>query len=310
MNGPLWTRGDSALPCLSQLQLLALARAYCGGADGVFLRRAAQVRATAARGGPRVNLPAAAALDTMLEQNGGVGRAWFCQTLEKNGMRLLRTSEPLILRVTLSREDFVPVRGAGGERYYGGDQGWAKGAWPLLGPYAAKTGCGLAALADLALYLSGARRVDAAKFLSRMRGALRFAFPPIATARGFARTAERYLAGDAPPLRARILRSGRESLTEALEAVVLSLLRDRPAAMQALRSAHAKEVGTGRIIPWHWTVVCEADVDVFHPERSAYAYSTWGEKRAGLFANAWESGGFLRRTNLVLLEDAASESEM
>lgn len=305
MNGPLWARGDSSLPCLAQLQILALARAYCGGAGERFLRRAARVRESAARGGPRVMLPVAEALDTMLERNGGVGRAWFCQTLAQNGLHLLRPGEPLILRVTLSREEFVPVRGAGGEVYYGGDQGWAKGAWPLLGAYVAKTGCALAALADLSLYLSGSRRTDVARFLSRMRGALRFAFPPIATARGFARTAERYLAGDAPPLRARILRSGRESLTGALEAVVLSLLRDRPAAMQALRTAHAKEIGAARVIPWHWTVISEADVDVFSPERSVCAYSTWGEKRAVLFANAWESGGFLRRTNLVLLEDAA-----
>lgn len=206
-------------------------------------------------------------------------------------------------RAALARNSFVPVRSENA-LYYGGDQSWMRDHGGLYGAYISKTGCGAAAVVNAGWYLSGGGELDRAGFLTQMQETLRYFKTPVLRAQRLGFETARYVRRiSSRQVRVRILQNRSTSLPDALNAVADSLTRDKPAAMQVLRSRYGKADGAERVIPWHWTVLTALTFDPSQPETAVCVYSTWGERRTFRFANAWEDKkGLFKRASLVLFD--------
>ncbi len=209
----------------------------------------------------------------------------------------------MYIHAALSQHDFLPVRSPAGDLAYGGDQEWYSQTIRVLGPYLARTACGPTAAANILLYLN--RRdmpVELAEYLACVRRVLRRSASPIIFARTFAHAVKRVSRGHSALTSAEILCNRRTPLSEALSRVSESLERDVPVAMQVLRNDCSKAPGEARVYAWHWVTLTALDFDPELPERAVYTCSTWGERRTGLFSNAWADGrGIFKRTSLVIL---------
>lgn len=207
----------------------------------------------------------------------------------------------MYVHAALSRSAFLPVRSPSGNLAYGGDQEWYRRSFRALGPYLAQTACGPTAAANILLYLSrGDEPLELAEYLTFVRRVLRRTASPIVFARTFAHAAVRVSQG-LSPASAEVLTNRRTPLSEALSRVSESLRADVPVAMQVLRNDYAKAPGEARVFAWHWVTLTALDFDPDMPDRAVYTCSTWGERRSGLFANAWAGGrGLLKRTRLVI----------
>lgn len=210
-------------------------------------------------------------------------------------------------RVALAREEFVPVR-RGETVYYGGDQSWFREDGSLCGAWLAETGCGAAAVVNMGWYLTGGGELDCGTWREQFRRVVRRLWTPVLRAGRLGRGVARFVRGMSHcRVTARVLRNRSTGLEEALRMIERSLARDRPVAMQVLRSRFRNEPGAEHVIPWHWTVITSLTFDPSEPEQAVCTCSRWGERRQLRFARAWqEKKGLCKRVSLVLFDDDRS----